>query len=295
VEADLALLVKDGWQPACPLDEVALRLARATVRITSTPLQPPSDGRARAGVALAATVACEADFTVHPRGKMLASLVGDPKRVAGTPIRPGEASRWEEDGLEVWMVCGQSPKGYGRTGLVHRAVTAFLAQAFERGRRQFAMPVISHGGGRLPAHEALSAQLHAVGAFVQRHQDEVMEIVIHLPGEQGPGNPLTDVADGRLAPGRILARGMAGVVSCTVVHPAPETQDETMPSQLALPAGGTVADLARALGLQVEKLGRLRRPGGDGRRWPVEDGASALLDVDVTDGALVILERRPER
>jgi hypothetical protein len=292
---DLGQLVKDGWQPACSLDDLALRLHRSTVRIISTPLTAPGDGRVRAGLALAATVACDGDYTVHPRGKMLASLVGDPKRVAGTPIRPGEATRWEEDGLEIWLVCGQSPKGYGRTGLVHRAVNAFLTQAFDRGRRQFAMPVISHGGGRLPAHEALSAQLHAVGAFIQRHQDEVMEVVIHLPGEQGPGNPLTDIADGRLAAGGILARGMAGVVSCTVIHPAPESHDETMPSQLALPADGTVADLARALGLQVDRLGRLRRPGGDGRKWPVDEGAALLLDVDVTDGALVILERRPER
>jgi len=284
-------LIIRAWTASTPLSVLEHECCGLKVSMKRGRLEP-DDLTCGKEVAVAATVAPEGG-RVHPGasksilGQLLGSDIGS---VAGIEIKPGGTAVWQDRGKRLWLVCGQDVRG--RTGLVHRAVTAFLREASAAGARVLRMPLIARGGGGLLPHETLGAQLHAIGCFARARGDgSAAEVEIVLPECEPatPGDPLVDVAEGRVVPGRILERATAGLLACTVVHPDPLRTEHEVVSTAVVSANGTVEDLIRAVDLQLDGGWTVGRLGGSHKRISNAE-TKTLLECDITEGCTVTLE-----
>lgn len=196
---------------------------------------------------------------------------------------PGTAVRLPGPNANTWFVFGQAPGEFGRTGLVSRGMTELLTAVTAAGFRRVHVPLLAGGGAGLDGRESLCAMLHAAGGFsCEKH---ALDVIVHLPKDQG-SRLLADVTDGRLLPARVLARGRAGAVEVTAIHPVGR---QWHVARVRVPSDATIGDLvADVPGLATSPAYDVLRPQrlAVARRF---DATTPLVVADVTDGCLVYL------
>jgi hypothetical protein len=283
-----------GWDVPCSTDVTVRVNERVSVQITGEPM--PHVSQARAGEAFAISVGTTKNRLVVPStapDSQMLEVLGTTDPAANVELDECGVGTCEVDGKMVWLVSGQEPGRYGRTGRLHRAVRALVDQAVARGATWLHLPLIAAGGGHLPARESLHATLHAIGAEADRVKARGFRIVIHAYKPAGEFSPMSDIADGRIVPARILERGRTGRVRCTAIHPAPDDLQRIVCSSVFAAADGTVGDLLEQLRLpERPQAGRwlLRYQRGDRNEVELKRAAAPLRALDITDGALIAIE-----
>lgn len=275
--------------------EVAVQVnGRITVQITGHPM--PHVSRAREREAFAISVGTTRQRVVEPStapGSQMLEVLGRTCAADGMVLDSSGIGTCEVEGRRVWLVSGQEPGGQGRTGYVHRAVRSLIAQTVAARATRLHLPLIAAGGGRLPARECLHAMLHAIGAAVGRVHVPRFTIVIHVYQPAGEFSPISDIAEGRIVPARILERGRTGQIRCAAIHPAPDALGRVVCSSVFTTADGTVADLLEQLRLPSRPSKgrwRLRYQRGDRSEVSLRKATASLEALDVTDGTLIAIE-----
>ena len=282
-----------GWAPICSTD-VTVRVGDGlTVRITGDEM--PHLSKATTDETFAISVGTTKARLVVPStaaDSQMMRVLGGTSAAQGLILDADGLGTCTVHGHTVWLVSGQEPGRYGRTGLVHQVVQAFVRRATAHGATRIHLPLIATGGGGLPAREALHAMLHGIGA-VAPSLDRRCELVIHVYKPEGEFPPMNDIVEGRIVPARILDRGMTGRVACTAIHPAPDDLRRSVCSRVFTSAGGTVADLLAQLRLpERPPAGRWRlcHQRGDRNRVVLKKPTAPLATLDITDGTLFAIE-----
>jgi hypothetical protein len=283
-----------GWDVPCST-AVSVRVnRRVTVHITGDPM--PHVSQARAGETFAISVGTTKTRVVVPSTEpdsQMVKVLGTGTAADGVVLDDDGVGTCEVDGKVVWLVSGQEPGRYGRTGHVHRAVRALMDAAVTGKATWLHLPLIAAGGGHLPARESLHAMLHAIGAAADQVRAPSCMIVIHAYQPAGEFSPMGDIADGRIVPARILERGRTGRVRCAAIHPAPDDLRRVVCSSVFASTDGTVSDLLEQLRLPERPPAgrwRLRYQRGDGNEVELKRTSLPLNALDITDGALIAIE-----
>lgn len=287
-EADshLARLVRDATGGSVPEVEVTARIGDLRVTLSSTELPIETSDALAVSVGVAASRPGISGMRTMAGATFKAAYGLDTApRLDG--IQPGRARAWPEDGNR-WLLFGQEEGAYGRTGYVHGAVLDFLRQTERRGFDTVHLPLVAGGGGRLAPHDALASELHAIGRFAHEVRRE-MAVHVHLPTSFAPTRLLVaDLADGRVVPGPILARGRAGTIRVTVIYP---TRTEDLQALVVLvPWNATAGTLLEVLVDAAEPTAIVRFQ--DGYQASPWDPSARLDALHVTDGCIVTLVRR---
>lgn len=222
-------------------------------------------------------------------GATFQAVYGTDKAPRLDHVVPGCATVWPENGNR-WLLFGQEEGAFGRTGYVHSAVLECLRQAERLGHDRVHLPLVAGGGGRLAPHDALASELHAIGRFSAELR-RPMAVELHLP----PGPPSTrglvaDLADGRVVPGPILARGRQGVARVTVIYPTRAGDLQALVVQV--PWDATAGTLWESLIDATEPTSLVRFQ--DGYQASPWDPSARLDALHVTDGCIVTLVRAPD-
>jgi len=289
-------------RPSAELSSAAYHFTDWGLHLTLTSAR--IDG-AHSGPAVARAISVAAledgQLDLSAPSSMLKGLIADVGPIQDIHMREGTAKKVDVGGQTWWLVCGQQAGGFGRTSLVRLATLDLLRKATKLGAKEIHMPLLAKGGGQLPPHEVLLAQLHAIGEFASHtHTGAHLHVVLHsvdrwpkkgdVLGAEQPYNPLVDVVEGRVLPAESVAHGAANVMQFTVVHPDAHNLQETRSmhhARVCLATNALVLDLLVALGLPARNVFVLRAGGTHVARTAAP--SDRLLDHDLTEGSFAHL------